>query len=301
MNFSVVILTYNSEATIINTIESASRVSDDIHVVDSFSTDRTGELLRRSPANHVEHEFLNYAAQRNWALDNLALKYEWELHLDADEQLSDPLTRELADLKLRGAPSHVNGFHIPRLVRFLGRDIRHGGMFPIWHMRLFRRGMGRCEDREYDQHFVVDGATGKLNGPIIDDIRGPLSEWIGRHNRWSDAEVSDLMRWDAAGRQVQPRLFGSPIERKRWLKRIYIRLPLFTRAFLLFLYRYIFRLGFADGKEGAIFFVLQCFWYRFLVDAKLFERRTIQGIDRGAGSAKLGWSQTAGRWLRQSR
>jgi glycosyltransferase involved in cell wall biosynthesis len=276
LKFSVIILTYNSEATIGNTIKAASMVSDDIHVVDSFSSDRTCALVRECNANLLEHEFGNYAAQRNWAMQNLQLKYEWELHLDADEQLSDRLVAELRALSTRGEPSEINGYYLPRLVRFLGRNIKHGAMFPIWHMRLFRHGMGQCEDREYDQHFVVKGKAGRLEEPLIDDIRMSLSEWVSRHNRWADAEVRELLRTDASNRQIKPRLFGNLIERKRYFRTLYYRSPLFVRAFALFIYRYVFRFGFLDGAEGAIFFMLQTLWYRILVDAKLYELNLAQ-------------------------
>jgi glycosyltransferase involved in cell wall biosynthesis len=272
MNLSVIILTYNSEATLGNTLKAASRVSDDIHIVDSYSADGTQAIAASYGVRFRQRAFENYADQRNFAIDNLPLKYDWELHLDADEQLSDDLITEILDLKSTGTPAGISGYHVARLVLFLGRPIRHGGMFPIWHMRLFRHGSGRCEERQYDQHFVVRGPTARLRCPIIDDIRISLGEWVNRHNRWSDGEVRDLLRNGSAELAISPRLFGSPIERKRYLKVLYNRLPCFSRAWLLFLYRYCFRLGFLDGKEGAIFFVLQTFWYRFLVDAKLFEK-----------------------------
>jgi hypothetical protein len=139
-------------------------------------------------------------------------------------------------------------------------------------MRLFRRGRGRCEEREYDQHFVVSGKTARLHGPIIDDIAMPLSEWVIRHNRWSDAEVSELVRQPHGG-VLKARLTGNPLERKRQLRNLYNHGPLFLRAAMLFLYRYFIRLGFLDGTEGLIFYFLQTFWFRFLIDAKLFEQR----------------------------
>jgi glycosyltransferase involved in cell wall biosynthesis len=277
MRLSVVILTYNSGVALRATIGSAAKISDDIYVVDSFSSDNTCAVARESGANVVQHEFRDYAAQRNWAIENLPLKHQWELHLDADELLSEDLIGELEALKLHGVPAHINGYHVPRLVRFLGRPIRHGGMFPIWHMRLFRRAKGRCEEREYDQHFLVANPTARLRGAIVDDIRMPLREWVSRHNRWSDAAVRDLLRDGKGGPVLQPNLFGSPLERKRSFKSLYNRFPLFTRAFLLFTYRYIFRLGFLDGTEGTIFFFLQTFWYRFLIDAKLFEQGLMVG------------------------
>jgi glycosyltransferase involved in cell wall biosynthesis len=276
MNISVVILTFNSERTLANTLALALRISNDIHVVDSFSSDRTVEIAKEHGANVVTHHFGNYAQQRNWAIENLPLVCDWELHLDADEQLSEELIVDLARLD-NGTiiAGEINGYHIARLVRFLGRPIKHGGMFPIWHMRLFRRGVGRCEQREYDQHFMVRGPTGKLRGFFIDDIRMSLSEWIIRHNRWSDAEVSELNRTEPTTGLVEARLFGTPIERKRYLKSIYERCPALSRAWLLFLYRYLIRGGFLDGREGAVFFALQTFWFRFLVDAKLFEQELL--------------------------
>lgn len=271
MGISVVILTFNSERTIGLTLKSALRVSDDVHVVDSFSTDETLEIVGSENVNLVQHAFENYGAQRNWAISGLPLKHSWQLHLDADERLSDELVQELNSMK-DAFPPGIDGYFIPRLVYFMGRCIRHGGMYPIWHMRLFRSGKGRCEDRLYDQHFFVNGNTAKLNFPMIDDMRMSLSEWVTRHNRWADAEVLELGNSESSGR-IQADLAGNPVQQKRYLRGIYDRAPMFLRAFMLFIYRYFIRAGFLDGKEGLIFFVLQAFWFRFLVDAKLYEKR----------------------------
>jgi glycosyltransferase involved in cell wall biosynthesis len=268
LGISVIILTYNSEATLGNTLDSIGRISDDIHVVDSFSNDKTSEIARAHSAHTLQHEFLNYSAQRNWAMDHLPLRYDWQLHLDADERLSDGLVDELLKLE---PPDDVNGYHVPRLVYFLRRPIYHGGMFPIWHMRLFRKGMGLCENRHYDQHFLVAGTTRRLHHPIIDDHLMTLSEWTLRHNKWSDAEADEFMQ-PSKNNVIQGRWLGGPIEKKRALRQRYNQLPLFFRALSLFLYRYILRMGFLDGRQGLVFFVLQTFWFRFLVDAKLFER-----------------------------
>jgi hypothetical protein len=146
-------------------------------------------------------------------------------------------------------------------------------MNPTWHLRLFRTGVGRCEDRIYDQHFILlGGSSGQLAGEMVDDIRMPLTEWTARHNRWSDGEVAELHAEETLGR-LHPDALGNPAQRKRFLREKYYRLPLFMRPFGLFFYRYFFRLGFLDGTEGFIFWVLQTFWFRFLVDAKIWERR----------------------------
>lgn len=266
---SVVILTYNSAATIERTVKSAQCVSDDIHVVDSFSIDGTVEILRRLGVRVVQHEFRNYSAQRNWAIENLPCRHRWQLHLDADEYLSARLIEEIAELSEHPA-DNVSGYYIPRQVRFLGRTIRHGGMYPIWHLRLFLVDKGRCEDREYDQHFYVDGPVRKLKYCMVDDQRMSLSEWTLRHNRWAEAEALEVLEGNRVS-VIKGKWSGSPVQRKRSLRRVYYRAPLFLRALGLFLYRYIFRLGFLDGKAGLVFFALQTFWFRFLVDAKIFE------------------------------
>jgi hypothetical protein len=151
-------------------------------------------------------------------------------------------------------------------------------MSPTWHMRLFRSGAGRCEDRKYDQHFILtSGTCGQLAGAMVDDVRMPLSEWTARHNRWADAEVAELGSQETAGR-LQPDARGNPAQRKRYLRQKYNQLPLFVRPFCLFAYRYFFRLGFLDGIEGFIFWVLQTFWFRFLVDAKIWEKHNAERI-----------------------
>ena len=272
MKPSVVILTFNSELSIGETLRSVAGLSDDIHVVDSGSRDRTMEIAKSYGAEVLQHPFENYGAQRNWAIDSIVAKRGWQLHLDADERVTPELRQEIAALSEEGA---FTGYYLPRLMHFMGRPIRHGALFPTWHMRLFRRGFGRCETRRYDQHFyVVSGETARLRAHMIDDIRMPLTEWTVRHNRWSDAEVEEQIAGEQGGR-IAGRFSRDPVQQKRYLRSYYDRAPRFVRPFGLFFYRYFLRLGFLDGMEGFIFFVLQTFWFRFLVDAKLYERRKL--------------------------
>jgi glycosyltransferase involved in cell wall biosynthesis len=270
MKPSVVILAYNSVATLGATLAQAQQISDDLHVVDSYSEDETVALSQQHGAQVVQHAFESYGTQRNWAIDHLPLRYPWQLHLDADERLTPELIASLQALPEN--PEH-SGFLIARLVQFLGRRMRHGGMSPTWHMRLFRNGTGRCEERKYDQHFyLTQGSAGQLQGYMVDEIRMSLSEWTARHNRWSDAEVMEQTQSIDTVR-IQPRFWGNAVERKRFLRGIYNGAPLFVRPYALFFYRYFLRLGFLDGREGFIFWTLQTFWFRFLIDAKLFEQR----------------------------
>ncbi len=272
---SIVVLTFNSELTIAKTLSAAALVSDDLHVVDSFSTDRTLTIAQEHRARIVQHEFEDYGAQRNWCIDHLPFKYRWQMHLDADEYLSAELIQEINHLK-ENLSETTDGYFIPRLTRFLGRDLAHGGLYPQWHMRLFRSGKGRCESRKYDQHFYVEGNTAKLHCPMIDDNRMSLSEWTARHNRWAEAEVEELLAPSPS--VIVGKLSGTAVERKRALKSRYYQLPLFIRPALFFLYRYFVRLGFLDGIPGLVYFTLQSFWFRFLVDAKLYERTRAKNL-----------------------
>lgn len=267
MQPTVIILTYNSSASLPATLSSLAGLSSDIHVIDSGSTDDTAAIARSFGAEVLEHPFESYGQQRNWAIDHVSCRHSWQLHLDADERLTSALRDEIAAL---AEDSSADGYFLARYVQFLGRLLRHN-LAPTWHMRLFRTGRARCEERAYDQHFLCTGATAQLRHAMIDDMRMPLTEWTARHNRWSDAEVKEL-RTSGSAHRVQPKLAGNVIERKRAMRKIYESTPLFVRPFALFLYRYLSG-GFLDGKEGLIFCVLQTFWFRFLIDAKLYEQR----------------------------
>ena len=274
MRPTVILLSFNSENTLGATLARARQVSEEIFVIDSFSSDGTVQLAESCGAKVVQRAFDNYGAQRNWGIENLPITRQWQLHLDADEVMDDELVASI--LALPDQPEHA-GYFVPRYVKFLGRVLRHGGMSPTWHLRLFRSGIGRCEDRKYDQHFLLagSGTTGQLPGVMIDDIAMSLSEWTARHNRWADGEVAELDSHEAAGRLIADAK-GNPAQRKRALRQMYNNLPLFVRPFALFGYRFFFKLGFLDGTEGFIFWVLQTFWFRFLIDAKIWEKRHIR-------------------------
>ncbi len=224
-----------------------------------------------APSPSSSHPGPTFTAIRSRALGRNATGRS---HLDADERLTPDLAAAINALKDGGFAGPAVGYFIPRLTHFLRQPIRHGGMYPIWHMRLFRHGKGRCESRRYDQHFYVDGPADRISYPMIDDIRMTLAEWTARHNRWADAEADELTEESRGPGVIAPRLAGgTPVQQKRALRAGYNRAPLFLRAFLLFFYRYVVRLGFLDGRAGLIFFVLQTFWFRFLIDAKLYERK----------------------------
>jgi glycosyltransferase involved in cell wall biosynthesis len=277
-SLTLIVLTYNEEVNLPHCLESVSSLVEGVFVVDSGSEDATPAIARAHGARVVEHPFENQAQQFNWALDNLPIETEWVLRLDADEYLLPDLRREISDTLPR-LPQSVAGLYMRRRTVFQGRWIRHGGYYPTWLLRLFRTGMGRCEMREMDEHIVVTGGeTRRLENDFVDHNRKGLSFWTRKHDDYAGREARVLVRAErddgSVGAGVEGRLDGTPPERNRWLKRnVYARLPPFLRAFLYFIHRYVVRLGFLDGKEGLIFHVLQGFWYRFYVDARLHEMK----------------------------
>ena len=257
ISLSVIILTYNEEIHIGRLLKNIGDWADEIFIVDSFSTDKTLEITRKYGCKIFQHKFENQAQQFNWALDNLKIKNDWILRLDADEYLVEELKSEIAE-KLRSISTDINGFYIKRRVYFIGRWIKHGSYYPFWFLRLFRKGKARSEQRQMDEHIVLlEGKAKKLKNDFIDDNKKGLTDWISKHNNYSMREAAAVLVGD----------FG--ISKKKF----FYRLPLFFRACFYFCYRYFFRLGFLDGKEGLIFHFLHAFWYRFLIDAKIYESR----------------------------
>jgi len=270
---SVIVLAYNEEANLPDCLASLRHLDCEVLVVDSGSTDATREIARQAGAAVFEHPFETYGAQRNWAQMHLPLASDWVLHLDSDERLTPELVAEINGILL-DPPADVDGFLFRKRTYFMGRWIRHGGHYPSYHLRLFRKDRGGCEERLYDQHYLVRGQVRKLKHDYVDVLTSDLGVWSTRHVRWAELEAREIAKgFDPEGR-VKPSPFGDPIARRRWLREgLYWKLPLFLRASLYWFYRYVLRLGFLDGKEGMIFHFLQGFWFRFLIDAKLFEMK----------------------------
>lgn len=281
MSLTVVILTKNEERHIGRALASVAGIADRLVVIDSGSTDRTVEIARAAEAEVFVNPFVTQAQQFNWALEHLPVDTEWVLRLDADEVVKEGLSVEIKE-KLFNLPASVSGVYLSRRMTFLGHQIRWGGLFPVRVLRLFRHGKGRCENRLMDEHIRVEGETTDFQGEIVDDNLNSLSWWTEKHNAYASREVVDLLNLEygfMAHETVADLRGGQQTGVKRWLKeRVYARLPGGARATAYFVYRYIFRLGFLDGKEGTAFHVLQGFWYRYLVDMKLHEVKTYMKI-----------------------
>jgi glycosyltransferase involved in cell wall biosynthesis len=284
---SVIILAFNEEANLPECLRSLRSLRAEVYVVDSGSADRTVEIAHEAGCRVVAHSFENYAAQRNWAFDNLPIATPWTLCLDADERLTPELVEEI-EATLARSETPYQGYMLRRRTIFMGRWLKHGGQYPSYHLRLFRSGHGRCETRLYDQHFLVDGKVGRLRSDYVDVVTSDLGTFTLRHNRWAAFEAKEILADSSPaareGAKVKAQFAGTPIERKRFLRiEVYQRFPLFVRPFLFWFYGYILRLGFLDGVQGLIFHTLQRFWFRFLIDAKVWE--TTRANRRLPGSA----------------
>jgi glycosyltransferase involved in cell wall biosynthesis len=278
-DITFVILTFNEEYRLPGCLDSLRGLNSKIFAVDSFSTDGTVELLAERGVRYLQRRFINYGDQRRWAQNENPFRTSWVFHLDADERLTDEL-RIWLETEFSTLSVTYDGFLFSRRTVFMGRWIRWGGHYPAYHLRLFKAALGNCEHKAYDQHFVVAGKVLKTRHvDVIDTVTTDLESFVRSHDRWASLEAAEAVSAGKSG-EIRSAFGGNPIERRRWLKsNIYQRAPLFVRSFAYFIYRYIFRLGFLDGREGLVFHVLQGFWFRFLVDAKILELQNKSSSD----------------------
>lgn len=275
LDITVIILTFNEELHIRRCLERVSDVAREVYVVDSGSTDRTRDIAEEMGAKTVCYDWPGcQAVQFNRALDNLDISTEWVLRLDADEYLTPELIEEL-HATLPSAPADVNAFVMPRGRVFLGRRLKHGIDKDVSMIRLFRRGKARYGMQLMDEHLTVTGRAERLRHSFIDDNLLDMGRFVEKHNDYALREAAtQLLRTAPDGGNL-----SAEVERKRKQKQRYNSMPLMWRALAYFFYRYIFKLGFLDGREGFLWDFMQGLWYRTLVDTRILEIRRRCGDD----------------------
>lgn len=279
-DITAIILTKNEEKNLPDCLESIKGFCSRAVVIDCGSTDRTVEIAREMGADVYFHEFEYYARQFNWGIDNCDITTEWTMRLDADERVTPGVVKECEALIAEGK---VNGITMEATYFFMGRAINHG-LSKKRKLMLFRTGIGRIEDRRRDAHTVIsEGESVMIKSRFLHHDFKDLTSYVNRYNWYATREMLDYIEFKEGG--TTEVATDESIQRQRKKKfGIYYKAPMFLRAKLWFIYNYIFKLGFLDGREGFIFHYLECDWYRTLVDAKILEYK-ITGVKPGKLSA----------------
>ncbi|MEX0776994.1 MAG: glycosyltransferase family 2 protein [Phycisphaeraceae bacterium] len=276
----ILIPTHNESVNITEAVSNARQLGA-VFVLDSLSTDGTQELARQAGATVVDHAWEGYARQKNWGLDNLPFQGRWVFILDADERITPALRRECLAIAQR--PDAAAGYFVNRLMLFMGRPIRHGGLYPSWNMRFFQRGKCRYEDRSVHEHMLCDGPTAYLRHQMLHVRLETISQYIAKHIRYADLESDEWVKMRTGHSQgaEAARLFRDMLRVRQWLRRkIWPRLP--WRPLWRFLYMYIARMGFLDGRAGWDLAMLMAS-YEYMIS--LLYRQKLQ-LARMAGKAQ---------------
>lgn len=286
IDVTVIVLTKNEEVNIVDCLKSISGFAKRVVIVDSGSKDKTQEIAKQMGADVYFHEFENYAKQFNWAIDNTNISTKWIFRLDADERLTPELCNELENLTELHCEDEVNGITMEAWLYFLGRKIKHG-CHNKRKLMLFKTGKGRIENRRMDEHTVLSSGTSVYakNKFIHYDFKD-MTHWINKMNWYATREMQDYCEF-ALGKASKIKVNDSAIAGTRKKKfGFYYKFPMFFRCWLLFVYNYIFKLGFLDGKEGFVYHYMYHRWYRTLVDSKILEQKITNREFEETGSLK---------------
>lgn len=272
MDVTIVILTKNEEINIVDCLNSVKDFASRVVIVDSGSDDNTVMIAKEMGAEVYVHEFEYHAKQFNWALDNVNITTKWTFRLDADERLTPALCEELEKLASLHENDDVNGIVMESWLYFLGKKIRFG-CHNKRKLMMFKTGFGRIEDRKMDEHTILTkGKSVNAKNRFIHYDFKNMTHWINKMNWYATREMQDYFDFkngkdygldgnDKVTEKIRKKKFG-----------LYYKFPMFFRCWLLFIYNYIFRLGFLDGKAGFIYNYMYHRWYRTLVDTKIYEQ-----------------------------
>jgi glycosyltransferase involved in cell wall biosynthesis len=259
---SCLIYTLNEEVNLPHCLGSL-RWCDDVVVIDSFSTDRTEAIARAAGARFVQHEFTGFGDQRNWSLEQVALKHPWALILDADERVPPELVAEISQ-RLSAVSDEVAAFRLRRRFHLWGRWLRYSSLYPTWVVRLIRVGRVRYVNRGHAETQVVDGGVESLSHDLIDENHRGVDEWWERQHRYARQEaLCELTQPAAPLRYIFSR---DPLNRRAAIKTLARKLP--ARALWYFLYSYFFRLGCLDGRHGLRFCLMKAKVHALIVHKK---------------------------------
>lgn len=287
---SVIVPVRNEAHNLRRCLESL-RGAGEVYVVDSQSSDGTAEIAREFGAQVIQFRYQGgWPKKRQWALDTLPLSHEWVLLLDADEAITPELA---AEMRAAMQDAEVDGYQVGLEMFFLGKRLRHSGA-TFYKLSLFRRGKGKFEcraqgqdksmcDMEVHEHVMVAGKTGTLKEKIVHYNVESLARYIQKHNEYSNWEAL-VWREGGGDDELQPAFFGTQAQRRRWLRKKFLRLP--GSPFFFFFYKYILRMGFLDGVPGLIYCGFQGIQF-FHIKAKIYESRILSDQTGRVGAAEF--------------
>ena len=268
------IFTLNEEIHLPSCLDSLSWC-DDVIVVDSFSTDKSEDVCRQRGITFVQHAFENLASQRNWALDTLPIRHEWVLILDADERVPMELVAEMHGAIGR-APAKVAAFRLCRRLHLWGRWLKYSSLYPTWIVRLIRKDRVRYFVSGHGESQDVDGEIRGLKTALIDENLKGIDEWFARQNRYSHKEAEYEYEQSGKGDIFSNLLSNNPLRRRVGLKRLASSMP--ARGLLFFLYSYIWKRGFLDGRDGFVFCVMRSI-YQTMIAIKKYDLKRLAAFE----------------------
>jgi len=267
-NVSVMIFTLNEEIHIEACMDSLAWC-DDVIVIDSFSSDKTEALAIARGARVFKRKFDGFGTQRNWALEQIDIENDWVLILDADERVTDELQNEIKSVAaMENNP--VGGYRVKRRFHMWGQWLKYSSLYPTWVLRLIHKDKVRYINRGHAETQTVAGAIGELRFDLIDENKKGIDEWFERQNRYSRKEADFEIHEGEKIHSLLGIFSRDPLKRRQVLKSVSWRLP--GRPIIYFLYSYIFRLGFMDGKAGFMFCLMKAI-YQYMIVIKKYDQK----------------------------
>lgn len=279
-DITAIILTRNEEKYIKGCIDGLKQITKRIVVVDSFSDDNTVNIAKSEGAEVYQHEFVNYAKQYQYAVKIADVKTKWTFRIDADEYLTEESAEEIEKLCNENTDTDVNGIYVRFANNFMGRDLKHGGQYPWKKLSIYKTGMAEIENRHMDEHMILkEGRTVEAKKDSRHLMFRGLTFFTNKYNWYSTREAMDYFENKKTDN-------GNASIKTQIKMKVYYKLPLGMRSWLYYVYCYYFCLGFLDGREGQIFAFLHAYWYRYLVDAKIYEHEKLGEEFKPTGALK---------------
>jgi len=266
---SVMVFTLNEEIHLPSCLASLAWC-DDVIIVDSYSSDATESICRSAGVRFAQNTFTGFGDQRNWALQHASPRHDWVLILDADERVTPELVSELRAL-IPSVGADIGAFRIRRRFHLWGRWLRHSSLYPTWVVRLVHRDRVRYINRGHAETQEVQGRIADLANDLIDENLKGLDDWFDRQNRYAAEDAAYELAAERSALPWRRGLFGGALERRALLKRLAARAP--ARPLLYFIYSYVLRCGFLDGRDGLQFCLMKALYQRMVQIRKYDLRR----------------------------